>query len=175
MSIRNATCTIHKTLPRKRRFWKPWKLVNISQTDFQFNYQYNEVELVKGDNGAASTAILLIHPFYNRLLQSLYNKRIQLKRSGRIVALAPDLLACGSASNPMVQQSCQKLPLFTVSDWSSQVFNNHAKSCHSLPYPTGRAKWSSSWPCINMSNASIHLLYSGALFPMAAVFPLLST
>jgi hypothetical protein len=149
MSIRNATCTIHKTLPRKRRFWKPWKLVNTSQTDFQFNYQYNEVELVKGDNGAASTAILLVHPigvgigrwFYNRLLQSLYNKRIQLKRSGRIVALAPDLLACGSASNPMVQQSCQKLPLFTVSDWSSQVEQFMAMYQHEQCFNSSTVLW----------------------------------
>lgn len=134
VSARNASCTIIKPLPKRRRFWKPRKQTDPSVTTYQFDYQYNELELVENNDSTKSmTAILLIHPigvgigrwFYNRLLQSLYTKRNALQNKGHTIVLAPDLLACGSASSPTCadgEQSLGKqLPLFTVTDWSNQL------------------------------------------------------
>lgn len=140
LSVGNATCTLaNKALIRsKRQELLFWKKKSYKTVTYQFDYKYNKVELSTNNNinSNKTTAILLIHPigvgidswFYNRLLQALYKKRSEMKNDARrVVVLAPDLLACGSASNPIVvvddseQEAIQKLPLFNVTDWSSQM------------------------------------------------------
>lgn len=134
VSIHHASCTlVDKPIPSSRRFWR-----NSRRGDYHFCYNYSQVQLPQNasstsnyNDSKTTTAILLIHPigvgiarwYYNRLLQSLYYRNSSKQN---IVVLAPDLLACGSASDPIVSvngtpQIPRKLPLLNVTDWSLQL------------------------------------------------------
>lgn len=130
-SVRNASCTLHdKPFHSRWRFWKP----SLSAC-YRFDYSYNELALMADAPSNETTAILLIHPigvgigrwFYNRLLHSLYQRKKDWPSHGNVVILAPDLLACGSASDPVItsdtgqQLKLRKLPLLNITDWSQQI------------------------------------------------------
>jgi hypothetical protein len=116
-----------RILPRLGRSRRKTLLI----PDCQISYEANVLELNTSNLGKRSTsrlAIILIHPigvgigrwYYDRLLVEL--KKQESMFSQPTTVIAPDLLACGSASEPdFVNSPNIGLPLFTVSDWSSQV------------------------------------------------------
>jgi hypothetical protein len=156
VTVRNATCTLvdKPVYPTKRRRCRFWKRSSTEQTaTYHFDYNYNQVVLRNDNNNETLTAILLIHPigvgigrwFYNRLLHELYTL---YSKEDRVVVLAPDLLACGSASNPIFTttnddsiQQVGKLPLFNVTDWASQIQQLMAQYEESLPSSTTSLDW----------------------------------
>lgn len=115
------TCKIEgKTVTTKRWFRREAQQL----TDLEFDYEANR--LVLGDaSQKRSRAILFIHPigvgisrwYYDRLLSELYESSNQQEPA---LVFVPDLLACGSASQPK-GESRNVLPLFGVIDWSSQL------------------------------------------------------
>ena len=117
-----------------------------------FNYKYNDLTLdfsetsqrPKEDmtSSTNTTVTLLIQPigvgigrwYYDRLLNELSQRKNDLfeKGSQRYIFLAPDLLACGSASDPQLvhdststiqYDEIKKLPLFVVDDWADQMID----------------------------------------------------
>ena len=126
--------------------------LNSGTAKYVFNYNYSELvldsnETSQGQNEAivssANTTITLLIPpigvgigrwYYDRLLNELRTRRSDLsqKNSDRYIFLAPDLLACGSASNPQLvhnsistleSEKVKKLPLFVVDDWADQMID----------------------------------------------------
>lgn len=97
---------------------------------YYFQYEYNEVS-----NPVGTIAVLLIPPigvgigrwYFDRLLTQLAQAHLKQIDSYQFIAL--DLLASGSASNPIITRddktnqtiSTVHLPLFTLDDWSNQL------------------------------------------------------
>ena len=112
------TCTINKPIPKRS-----WFRRSQNNETLEFDYHANQ-RIIEGESSDQMRAILLIHPigvgigrwYYNRLLAELQQKG---RGKQRTLILAPDLLACGSASQPKGFE--RKLPLFTVKDWSQQL------------------------------------------------------
>lgn len=142
LTVRNATCVlddkpaVSSKRQRLKSLFRNKRKQQQSNATYEFNYTYKEVQLPSSSTASNNNkllTILLIHPigvgidswFYNRLLQEMYNYNAERN----IVVLTPDLLACGSASNPTIVEttpndkpsSPSKLPLFNVTDWSLQI------------------------------------------------------
>ena len=112
------TCTITKLIHRRR-----WRRRSEQNKTLRFDYEANQL-LVEGDSTDRVRAVLLIHPigvgigrwYYDRLLEQLAQKENWKQRT---LIVAPDLLACGTASQP--KNFTGKMPLLTVQDWSQQL------------------------------------------------------
>jgi hypothetical protein len=113
------SCTITKLLHRRR-----WRR-RSQQYNKTLRFDYNATELLlKGDLTDRMRAVLLIHPigvgigrwYYDRLLDQFAQRE---KWEQRTLIVAPDLLACGTASRP--KNFTGKIPLLTVQDWSEQL------------------------------------------------------
>lgn len=113
------TCAIRKLIHRRRWCRRSQQYNNT----LRFDYDANQL-LVEGDSTDRMRAVLLIHPigvgigrwYYDRLFVRLAQKQ---KWEQRTLVVAPDLLACGTASQPT--NFTGKLPLLTVQDWSQQL------------------------------------------------------
>ena len=97
-----------------------------------YEFSYNATKIVVGNDASGTLrGIVLIHPigvgigrwYYDRLLGEI--KQQQSRIDNQTIIIAPDLLACGTASNPTLgdaeNAAIRRLPLFKVDDWSEQV------------------------------------------------------
>jgi len=97
--------------------------------EYHFHYLANVLDIP--GNSITPTkhrVIVLIHPigvgigrwYYDRLLAELEKRQGSFTQPSTFIA--PDLLVCGTASDPEVAGKFRrKLPLFSTKDWSSQV------------------------------------------------------
>lgn len=105
-------------------------------TKYCFDYEYNESCInptsESNDNGIDTKIVLLIHPvgvgiskwYYDDLFHELAKNSKSSDK--KIIFLAPDLLGCGSACNPMKiegteQINVKKLPILFPADWAEQL------------------------------------------------------
>ena len=133
VTVKSFSCLLQdKVLPTKRGLRRLQKQTLLS--DYKFDYQTNVLVLNKSDDKNSTSShrvIMLIHPigvgigrwYYDRLLAELKHRENLFTQRTTVIAL--DLLACASASEPVIDMKQQlvsdKLPLFTVKDWSNQV------------------------------------------------------
>ena len=138
VTVKSFSCLLKDKIIPTKHSRGPYRRLHKQtlHSDYEFDYQTNILVLNKpNDQNTTSShrVILLIHPigvgigrwYYDRLLAEMKNRETSFTQPTTVIAL--DLLACASASEPVIDTKQQKLlptdklPLLTVKDWSNQV------------------------------------------------------
>ena len=132
-SIRKEDTPVKKI--RFKKLFKDDRHQNLDEqsTTYKFTYNYNVLEKPYSSESGSQLCVLLIPPigvgigrwYYDRLLKSLATG-VSSQDCQELYFLAPDLLASGSAAQPSIigsNKNVERLPLFQVRDWSSQLIS----------------------------------------------------